>query len=389
MNVTLQDALTATNDHIGSYSTGIASNDVKIRHIDRAYGYIKRNLSIPGDETKQTIWFSSDEKFYDLNADVDETLLLRYADDALNISGNEFEYASYPEILKRTGGARKNRYSITSVNGAKQLVISAYNQWGGTVIDEISAVGNWTDEADASGLALDTDRSYDTNGSLAFDVTNSTGTAAIQDASITLDIDTLRAKHGFVKLRTWLPSANIDAMALKLYTDDSNYYTITATETDSGEDFTADEWLKIAFAMDDAIATGTPTDTDINKIRIEWDLGAGFTTGVDFRIDTIFTTIPDELELTYYSAYKGTTAAGVALQTLTSLDDILSISDHGEDLVDVIAQRAAITLWPQLRGDLEAYTLLARDFKENMKSFARRWPRKRVQNNSLRTRLVR
>jgi hypothetical protein len=389
LNVILSDVLTLTNDYLGNASTGTIDDSMRIRAINRSVEYIKRNLSIPGDETTQTIWYSQDQFFYDLDTDVDELLTLRYADERLNNNASRFEPTPYPEILQRSGMDKRNQFGITHINGAKQIVISGYNRYGGVTIDEISAVGDWTDEADASGIALDVDQAYDTNGSLSFDISNSTGTAALQDATVSLDIDSLRQRHGFVKLRTRLSSANIDGMALKLYTDDSNYYTITVTETDAGEDFTANEWLLIGFAMDDAVATGSPTDTDINKIRVEWDLGSGFTTATDFRMDTIYTIIPDELELTFYSNYKGTNAAGTSIQTLSTTSDILSISGHGEDLIDVIAQRAAISLWPQQQGDQNALMELKRDFRENMKGYAKRWPRKRTQQGGLRTRLVR
>ena len=65
-----------------------------------------------------------------------------------------------------------------------------------------------------------------------------------------------------------------------------------------------------------------------------------------------------------------------------SLDDDGDILYYGNEYMDyteLIAQRAAISLWTQLRGDNEAYVLLERKFNDNLKTFARANPRRRIQ----------
>lgn len=382
MSVTLQNVLNYTNDEIGNYTTGNVNNDVKIRAINRAIEWVKRNLGLPTDEKIQTFWFSADQIFYDLNSDFDESLQLLYNDRNLNTPGSRWEYRTYPEIFERTGSARQNLFSITNVNGTKQLVVHGYNRFGSQTILTLDSDDNWTADDDASNIAVDTNQKYEGTGSLSFDITNATGVASIYNDNVNFDLESLFERHGYIKLWAYMTDNDIDDIAVKLFTDASNYYTITATEADDGTAFAENEWQKIGFAADDAVATGSPDPSQITKIQIEFDLGSGFTSAADFRVDQVFTAYPDKMDFIYYSSIKGTDSTGTTNKTtLTDVTDILSISGQYEDLAEPIAQRAAVLLWPQLKGDKEQYLILKNELKENMKSFARRWPRKRTQNN--------
>lgn len=379
MATTLQDILNATNDIIGSYSTGIIDNDIKIRAINRSFEFIKRTLGIPSDEDIQTILFSADQKYYDLNADVDEGIMVLYTDDARNTEQNRWEYFNYPDILGTAGVVRGNRWSITYINGKKQLVLHANNIGQGKTLFNFDSVINWLAGSDASGIVQDTNQMYEGSGSLSYDIVKSAGTAKIYNSTDTKDLTTEFERHGYVKFWHYLTDDNISAITLKLSTDGSNYYSITATVADDGTAFTQDAWQKVGFSLDDAIITGSPDPSNL-KIEVQYTLGAGFVSAADFRIDSMFSSIPDSVDLIYYTAYKGTDTTGVTKKTTLNLvTDIASFSGMNDDLLEAIAQRAAINLWPQLKGDKDFFMLLQQDFQMNIKSFARRFPRKRVQ----------
>lgn len=383
MATTLQDLLNATNDNIGSYSTGITADDIKKRAINRAIEWVKRTIGIPTDEKVQTILFSADQKYYDLNADVDEGLMVIYSDEDYNTEQYRWEYYNYPDILHTTGGLRTNRWSITYINGTKQLVLHANNLSQGNTLLTMDSVTDWTASDDAIGIAIDTNQKYEGTGSISFDITNSAGVATIYNDNVTLDIESLIENHGYIKFWQYLTDSNIDIVTLKLIDDVSNYYTITATVADDGTDFAQDAWQKVGFALDDAVVTGSPDPSGITKVQIEFDLGAGFTSAADFRVDYMFSTVPDSVDFIYYTANKGTDTTGATAKTeLSEVTDIPSWSGVHDDISEVVSQRAAVVLWPQLRGDKEAYMLLVQDLKENMKTFARRWPRKRLQGQT-------
>lgn len=388
--MTLQNILDNVNDYVGNYSTGTEDPNAKIRAVNRAIEFLKRKLGFPCDEVIQTFFFSEDQIYYDLESDFDESIKLLYHDITLNIPGREWNYYSYPDILRSTGGSRGYRYGFTGINGKKQLVIFGSNIRKGQTLFTFDAIGNWTATDDASNLALDTFQKYNGDSSFSFDITNNTGIATLQVTGLALDMYDLFQNNGFVKFWTWMSDNNIDDVTLKLMTDNSNYYSITTNLADDGTAFSEDQWIKLGFSVNDAVAVGTPDAHTITKIRIEFDLGAGFTTATDFRVDYMFTTYPDEMDLIYYSSIKGTDSTGAtAKQLLDTASDKVTIGEFFYDYIDVIARRAALNIYPQLRGDKEWYTTYVADLNDCIKTLGRSYPRKRTANNIYRHKIKR
>ena len=389
MSTLLSDIDVLTQDYVGNYSTGTTKDDIRYRAINRSIEFNKRMVGLPNDEEIYSFYFSADQLFYDLPSKVSEALYLMYNNKLANTRGNQFEYFNYPEILQGAGNTPANKWSLTGINGKKQLIISASNKYGGVTLFNLDTIAEWAASDDASGLAVDSTFKYSGAGSMSFDITDSAGVATLTATGLNLDLQDLFDKYGFIKMQSWMTDNDIDDISLKLQSSSGNYYTITITLADDGTAFIQDDWQKLGFDTQNAVATGTPDLTAITQISIEYTLGASFTSATDFRLDSIFTTYPDKMDLIHLSNIKGYAADGVTEKTtLDTATDILYYSDDYDDFTDLIAQRAAINLWPQLLGDKEAYQLLKNDYKTNLKSFARRWPRKRVQG-SFRTSLRR
>lgn len=381
---TLNDVDLLTKDYCGNYSTGIVTDAVRYRAINRAIEWIKRNLGIQTDEKIFDFFFSADTLFVELPSDVNEILYLFYENQVLNTPEREWEFFDYPTILHKSGSPRQNRFSITHINGTKQLVASGYNEVQGQQIFNFDEVGSWVGSGDASDLTQDTVQKVEGIASLSFDVTDSTHVATLTNDNCNFTIYDLIQKHGSLKLNQYLTDAspsNLLHVALKLYSGVSDYYSITVVADEQGAVFTSDEWQVLNFEMDDSISVGDPDPNAITKVVIEQQYDSALVSAVDVRFDNMYTVFPDEMNLVYLSNIKGTDSTGtVSKDTLDAPSDILSFSDEYDDLSDVIAQRAAINLYPQLRGDKDQYLLLKQDFNENMKSFGKRWPRKRIQN---------
>ena len=379
MSTSLNDLLLALDDLTGEYQTGTATTPIKIRHINKAIEWVKRKVGLPTDEIKQTINWSQDQIFYDLNSDVDEPLYMYWKKQSPNTHERYWSnVGNYDEILKRQGDSVKRfSFAETHINGSKQIAISGYNLTPPSTLDSMDEVGTWVVGGDASSLSLDVYTKYSGVGSLSFDITNSSGVASIVDTSVSLNIDQLIKSNGMIKFWQYITSSNIDDVTLYLYTDDSNYWTITEDNLDDGTDFVANSWTKVGFSMGNRVATGSPDATDINKIRIEYDLGAGFTTATDFRVDDIFFSYPDELELVYKTAIKGTDSTGTTNKTtLTDTTDIANLGH--DDLAELVAHKAALRIWPTLKGDKEFWAAYRQLEKELVGDFARRYPRKRT-----------
>jgi hypothetical protein len=391
MSVTLSNLRTLVRNNIGVFSTGTADNILINSAINRAIEHIKRRLGLPSDEDIQTILFSQDQYYYDLNTDFDEMILLSYHDTTLNTAQREWSYRSYPELLRRLGeSVNKNEFSFTTINGRNQILMRGVNEQQGGLLESFDAVGNWTAEDDASGLALDENQKFEGTGSLSFDITNSAGYARLNNDNLDLDLDNLFENEGYLKLYTYMTDATIDDVTLYVKTDDSNYATITATVDDAGSAFAANDWIKIGFPTADAVLVGSPDYTDITEMTIEFDLGAGLTSVADFRVDYLFTAFPDQIDLVYRSKYKGTDTTGVTSKIDLAVDsDILLIGELFPDIAEVIAKRAALNLYPTIRGDVNMYSIMRQEFEDEMKNYGRIFPRRRGQVSYDRTRLQR
>lgn len=389
MSCTVQDVLSLVEDYI-SANTGQISQPSQIRQIGQAVAYFKRRLALPSDEKISSFYWSDDNFFYAVPSDFEEELELLYNNPDLNIAEREFEFIEYSVLLKRTGlSPTKNQWSFTTINGSRQIMLVGRNINAGSVIENFDAVGNWTASGDASGLAQDLVEKKVGSGSLSFDLTNSTGLATIATTGLSLGVKTLFENHGYFKMWTRLTNANIDSIAIRLMVDASNYWTITETDFDDGTAFATNIWKKVGWALDNAVATGSPAITDtVTQIQIIFDLGAALTSATDFRIDHLFTTVPDYMDLIYRSANKGKNAAGTSLTTFTAVTDTIDICDYSSVFEDLIAKRAAMNLWPALRADINFYALYRSDLKEMIKDWGLRFPHKR-KNKFLPTRLRR
>lgn len=379
MSTTLQDIDSLTQDYCGNYSTGTSRDDVRYRAINRAIEWLKRVISVPNDEDVYSFWYSDDQMFYDLPAKFAEALELKYHNPLSNRNDNKWDYFDYPTVLQNAGGSRRNRWSVTNINGKKQLVVVGYNGITGQTLLSMDSLTNVAASGSASGLALNIITRYEGTGSIQFDI-DSAGVANIVFSNVNFDMEELFERSGFLKFFTKMTDSRMDSIALQLRSSVGNHYTLTTTTADDGTAFIANEWQKIGFQTEDAVPTGTPDLKSITQVTISFDPNAAMTSAADFLIDQLFTSFPEQMDLVMYTNIKGTDTTGLTEKTeLTLPTDILLFSGDYDDFADLVAQRAAINLYPQLRGDKEAFILFKQDFNDNLKTFGRRWPRKRNQ----------
>lgn len=383
MSFTLQDVLNLTNDYLGNYTTGNIETAQKYRAINSSIDFIKRRLGLPSDETYQTVLFSSDQIYYDLDSDVNEAFLLKYSNDFYNTPMYFWDYMQDVDMLKRAGNNLDKRWSITNINGRKQLMLLGSNIKGGDTIDPLEEIGDWIVTNDGSSLVLDTNIKQAGAGSLKTTVAYSAGTVTFRNTNLNLDLSDLFENSGMIKLYCRSTNANITNFKLKIFTDSSNYVTITVSVDDAGNTFVANSFFKVGFKMDEAVETlGTLDKSNITRIDIDVTIPSGFSSGYIW-IDNIFTTFPDELELGFYSSYKGTDSTGATQKTtLNVITDIVGIGNMYNDFIDIIARKAALILFPQLRGDKEYYSVFVTDFNDMLRTLSRTFPRKRLQGSS-------
>lgn len=134
-----------------------------------------------------------------------------------------------------------------------------------------SATESWVNPANSSATAFSTATTRVGADSLSV-VASSSSTVASQLDGIGLDLSDNSSADRFTIAAN--VSANVSSVKLNLYSDSSNYYTITFNPT-AGYRF-------MSQPMSSAVATGTPSWDNINIIGLSVTATSGGTATVDF-----------------------------------------------------------------------------------------------------------
>lgn len=195
--------------------------------------------------------------------------------------------------------------------------------------------GTWTVSGDGSALALDTQISTQGSNSFRFTVTGSGGTTTLVNSTISSTIDlTDYLTNGWVFLDLQCPSGNTTALTsvrLRVGSDSSNYYEITATTRYRGDTILGG-WGLIGFNMADKTTTGTPDDDAIDYVQILITHGTSGINGT-YRLDNIFLALPTYFQLPYYSSQNVKTTGGTYQNKVTATSDSLLVPVEFEEVL--------------------------------------------------------
>lgn len=391
----VSDVLNRAGDWVGNYSTGQTTTDTKVRAVDFAVNFLKRTLGLPQDEVKSTFSYVANNFFYDAPSDFADVIGLFYNSTNKNIPiyGQKWEYRPYQEIMGQTGRfpANPNMWSITTTNGATQLMLLGNNTQAGGILDPLSAVNAWKVKNGASNLAVDSNNFPSnfglTGSSLKFTAASyaTNHTASMYNQNIIYSIPNLVASDGTIQFYTMMSSNAVTSITLTLRTDSSDYYTFTATSDVDGNAFEASTFQRISFPGASAVITGSPSSLNLTYAQIDFNLASGYTGGT-FWVNTLYDIFPDTMNLIYYSKNKGTDASGNTITQFTSTTDQLY---YDYDFIEPLALIAAGYLMPSLRGDVNYRQMYKMEVMDMIRNYSRQHPRIRTRNDRTRTRLSR
>ena len=195
-------------------------------------------------------------------------------------------------------------------------------------------------------------------------------------------------QNGIYKVYSWLPTTAISQIQLILTSSVGNYYTFTATTNDDGTPFVNSTlnslWNRQQFQWGNVAITGSPNSQQITSYEIRYTEGAGFGSSPIpyFRIDDLYLTYPDNMNLIYYSQFKGTDSTGATQKiVLDSITDLPNFMQFFPDFLHPVALRAAYILMPQLSGDKDFMAMYKKDFEDWLLDVGKVNPRKRVVNS--------
>lgn len=396
--VTLNDILLNVNDFNQNYSTSTIDQGNKIRAINRGIEYIQRRLGLPSDKRIKQFYFYEDTLFYDADEGTNELLEIYYNTD----NNNRTDTNSFPnrwfaykdiEILRNTASTiTQNRFAFTSINGNNQILMKGYNTRPNLLINAFNSTTGLTGSSSITNLATDSNIYQSGGSSVSFGMNSSESTSTIT-FSTSLDIRLPLNQGGKIRLYvdwpTGISTSVISSLTLTLQSSTGNYYTMSTTTQDDGTAWSSTGFNRVAFDLPSAVNTGSPDASAITTAVLSFVHGGSFVTQTNVRINNMYLVQPDLVNLIYYSAYKGTDSTGAVEKILlTDLTDKVSFGSYAPDLILPIALKAALILWPQLRGDINFLQVYKADCEDTMKLFSRSYPRyKNVTSGS--TQLVR
>lgn len=393
------------NDYVSNYTTGNVDQAQRLRAINRAIEDLHRGLGLTCDESIFNFLYVQDNMFTNLPIDFDEPILLYYLNNNFNQGGQSgWQWNKYTRLLQSSGvgsglgwgqGLPLSAYgqkwfSSTNINGLKQLLQLGSNILQGGIINPYNSTNLTTGTGDTTNLAVDNNVWINGGGSLSFtiDPTLSNGYAGIKTTGFGfMSVQQALQQNGIYKVYSWLPSTHISNIELILTSSPGNFYTFSATTQDNGTPFIQSTlnsiWNRTQYKWGSVSITGSPNSQQITSYEFRYIEGPGFG-GVAipfFRINDFYLVYPDNMNLVYYSQYKGTAADGVTEKIiLDSLTDLPNFMQFYPDFLNMVALRAAYILMPQLSGDKDFMKMYKDDYIEQMHDWGRIYPRKRAVN---------
>lgn len=405
MDRSLQPIFQMTQDYTSNYTTGNIDTSQRLRAINRAIEDIHRVLGLTCDEAIFNFQYTQDNMFTNLPIDYDEPILLYYVNNNYNQGGQSgWQWNQYTRLLQGMGVGSglgwgngyplsaygQKWFSSTNINGSKQLIQIGSNILQGAILNPYNSTALTTTTGDATTLAVDNNVYVNGGGSLSFTInpTLAHGYGGILTTGFGfMSVQQALQQNGIYKVYSWLPTTAISSVELILTSSTGNYYTFSATTNDDGTPFVNSTlnsiWNRTQFQWGLVSITGSPNSQQITSYEIRYVEGAGFGSSPIpyFRIDDFYLCYPDNMNLVYYSQYKGTAADGVTKKIiLDTLTDLPNFMQFYPDFINMVALRAAYILMPQLSGDENFMKMYNDDYQLQLKDWGKVYPRKRSVN---------
>lgn len=400
MDISLVPTFNLMNDYCSNYTTGNIDVNQRLRALNVSIAEAHRNLGLTCDETIFNFLYTQDNMFTDLPVDYDEPILLYYVNNNFNLGGQSgWQWNQYTRLLQNSGAGGNGGwgfgfplrtwgqkwYSSTNINGKKQLIQLGANVIQGGIINPYNTLNLTTGTGDATNLAVDNNFFVNGGGSISFtiDPTLGFGYAGILTTGFGfMTVQQALQQSGIYKVWSYLQTLAISNIQLIL-TSPTGSFTFNATTQDNSTPFSLQTFFKTQYQWSQVIITGTPNDQEITSYEFRYYEGVGF--GIVpipfFRINDFYLVYPDNMNLVFYSQYKGTDATGLVKKIyLDSISDKPTFMQFFPDFQNMIALRAAYILMPQLSGDKDFMAMYKNDYQEVMKDLGRIYPRKRSVN---------
>jgi len=246
----------------------------------------------------------------------------------------------------RLKNSEHNLLAFSDRDFTRKLLVSASVDDDGFVVsplDALTGYGSWALFGDGENVSRDSYQFVKGSASIKFDISAAGGTTAgIQATDIpTFDLTNYKS-YGSAFVWVWITSAtNLTNYILRLGSDSSNYYSMTATTTNEGLAF-ATGWNLLRFDFSGKSTTGTPDDDACDYAAIYMTKTAGKISETDYRIDHIIVKLGAIHDLIYYSKYPWQSSSGTYKENSTADTDYLNVdTEEYQMIVEKCVEHAA------------------------------------------------
>lgn len=341
-------------DSIAGILTGINLNNVQSLNtaLERTAREICTRISIPEATSRQAITLYDGVTDYAAPTDIFGAALIDIRPQGTGRNITDFVVKQPLSVFDRTKGWNVNGYQLALefVKGIGRLRVDSQVPQPRIELDPMSLTTGWAAAGSASGLTQDSTVFYRQPSSLRFNLagaSSGTLTKSVPSNNLTSYIGV-----GVVFLAIRTPSAtNLTSLTLKIGSDASNYYSVTAT-TGFIEAFTTGEWMLVAFDLSTATTIGSPTITAIDYVQITVTHAAALT---NFYVGDLWIALPSPHDLIYQVSAIFQASGANPSQTITNNADSLLLND----MALVIFEYEAATTIAQQQGGTLASGLIA------------------------------
>jgi hypothetical protein len=244
----------------------------------------------------------------------------------------------------------------------------------GYTIASLDSSTGWSGFGDGTNLSTDTYEYIKGNASVKFDISSAGGTTAgvVNSTLATYDLTNFKS-NGSVFAWVYITSTtNLTNYIVRLGSDSSNYYSMTATTTNEGTAF-ATGWNLLRFDFSGKSTTGTPVDASCDYAAIYMTKTAGKVSETDYRFDHLIVKLGAIYDFIYYSKYPWQSSAGTYKQNSTDDTDYINAD---EDEYGIILEKCVELAAREIREDADMVTAknnfrdMVRDYRRNYRSEA-------------------
>lgn len=360
MSVTIAELIINTNTYLGDTSNDRISEAERLQALTEATIWAQETLENDHQNATYELDYLDTINYYKVTTSIADLLEAADLRREKSLQTESFTRKSPRELAEEIGqGFGESSFAIERRDGDAYLVVNHSSSETAKVIANCDSLtvdgGTWAVDAtnsDATNLTVDTVEKKQGSASFNFDLDvsqsgNNKGT--IQNTTLDeLDLSDYEDLSSWL-FEVYIPD-NTNSTSFTLYwgSDTSNYWSATVTTDIEGAAW-SDGWNKVKVDWEDATATGSPDESAIDYVGIDYNYGAGQGDETDLRIDYLRLAVPEKLTFHYISWNVGVDTSGDDITVFGATTDVPYFSGQYDQYKYPVAHKATAILFKSMR----------------------------------------